>query len=90
VFSALCDGMCCMAPESHVRTVRIIQWTLFWYLLHGTDGANISRQPVSTVTTQRYFPEDITLHNHCCENLKCYIRSFHLGSQNLIHWFKTY
>jgi hypothetical protein len=29
VFSALCDGMCCMAPESHVRTVRIIQWTLF-------------------------------------------------------------
>jgi hypothetical protein len=24
-------------------------------------------------TTQRYFPEDRTLHNHRCENLKSYI-----------------
>jgi hypothetical protein len=23
-------------------------------------------------TTQRYIPEDGTLHNHCCENLKSY------------------
>jgi hypothetical protein len=23
-------------------------------------------------TTQRYIPEDRTLHNHCCENLKSY------------------
>jgi hypothetical protein len=24
-------------------------------------------------TTWYYIPEDSTLHNHCCENLKCYI-----------------
>jgi hypothetical protein len=26
-------------------------------------------------TTQRYIPEDGTLHNRCCENLKSYIIS---------------
>jgi hypothetical protein len=25
-------------------------------------------------TTQRHIPEDYTLHNHCCENLKSYIK----------------
>jgi hypothetical protein len=27
-------------------------------------------------TTRRYIPEDRTLHNHCCENLKSYIFLF--------------
>jgi hypothetical protein len=25
-------------------------------------------------TTQRYIPEDSTLHNHCCENLKSHMK----------------
>jgi hypothetical protein len=30
-------------------------------------------------TTQRYIPEDGTLHNHRCENLKSYgVKSYHL------------
>jgi hypothetical protein len=28
----------------------------------------------SQQTTRRYIPEDDTPHNHCCENLKSYIR----------------
>jgi hypothetical protein len=32
-------------------------------------------------TTQRFIPEDITPHNHCCENLKSYI-----FMDNLVFW----
>jgi hypothetical protein len=31
-------------------------------------------------TTRRYFPEDITLHNYCCENLKSYRDESRLGA----------
>jgi hypothetical protein len=37
--------------------------------------------------TWRYTPEDKTLHNHCCENLKSYKKNMwvHMGS----HFFLT-
>jgi hypothetical protein len=28
-------------------------------------------------TLQHYIPEDITLDNHCCENMKCYLVHSH-------------
>jgi hypothetical protein len=39
---------------------------------------------ISAPTTQRYIPEDRTLHNYRCENLKSYIRNIKFNENQLL------
>jgi hypothetical protein len=39
-------------------------------------------------TTQCYIPEDGTLRNHCCENLKSYIYFCYCQRMMTVHWWK--
>jgi hypothetical protein len=41
-------------------------------------------------TTQHYIPEDRTLHNHCCENLKSYVEDWCWKPKNVTNKVKAF
>jgi hypothetical protein len=61
----------CLPPVYLLVLAEIISSTLKMEATCSSETSVATQQ-----TIQRYIPEDDTLHNHCCENLKSYVSLF--------------